>query len=123
MLYSTYLEQYSQRELTNEADRVSAMMGILQRIRRKLQCRLVHGLLGDAFEWSLHFDVDSCQRSTLFPNCSWAGWKGCVTTEWPNALELAPSDWDETGDSSETLVSRGDSHSAEDPDRTNGPEG
>ncbi|KAK3366180.1 heterokaryon incompatibility protein-domain-containing protein [Lasiosphaeria ovina] len=114
MLYSTYLEQYSQRELTDEGDRVSAMMGILQRIRRKLQCRLVHGLLDDAFEWSLHFDVDSCQRTPLFPSYSWAGWKGRVSMEWPNGMELEPDDWDsdETGDASETLGSRGGSDSA-----------
>src|SRR5437870_11004646 len=44
---------------------LSAMMGILQRIRRKLQCRLVHGLLGDAFEWSLLFDVEDRKSTRL----------------------------------------------------------
>jgi hypothetical protein len=89
------------------------MMGILQRIRRKLQCRLVHGLLGHAFEWSLLFDVKSCQRIPLFPSYSWAGWKGGVWSEWPNALDFEPGDWDELGDASESLGSYGGSESAE----------
>jgi hypothetical protein len=83
MLYCDYLKQYSLRQLTNERDRVDAMMGILKRITRNLQCRLVHGLLSDAFEWCLSFDVSSCQRQQLFPSYSWAGWKGEVDTQWP----------------------------------------
>jgi hypothetical protein len=108
-LYCEYLEQYSQRELTNEGDKVKAMMGILQRIRRQLKCRLVDGLLGDAFEWGLNFDVDSCQRCELFPSYSWAGWKGRVALQWPNGLDYEPSDDEsETGSESSSNLS-GDS--------------
>lgn len=91
-LYCEYLGEYSQRELTNEGDRLKAMMGILQRIRRELKCRLVEGLLGDALEWGLNFDVDSCQRCELFPSYSWAGWNGRVGLLWPNGLDYEPSD-------------------------------
>lgn len=93
MLYCDYLKQYSLRQLTNEGDRVDAMMGILQRIRRKLQCRLVHGLLSDAFEWSLFFDASSCQRQPLFPSYSWAGWKGEIDTGWPMPDNADSDSW------------------------------
>ncbi|OCK78533.1 HET-domain-containing protein [Lepidopterella palustris CBS 459.81] len=107
VLYCDYLKQYSLRQLTNEGDRVDAMMGILQRIRHKLQCRLVHGLLSDAFEWSLFFDVSSCQRQPLFPSYSWAGWKGEVDTGWPMP-DVGSDSWrDSDNDEDSTSESSG----------------
>jgi hypothetical protein len=90
--------QYSSRQLTNDGDRIDAMMGILQRIRRKLQCSLVHGLLGDAFEWSLCFDISSCQRQDMFPSYSWAGWKGKVDFSWPVGDFADSESWHDTDD-------------------------
>jgi hypothetical protein len=107
MLYCDYLKQYSLRQLTNEGDRVDAMMGILQRIRLKLQCRLVHGLLSDAFEWSLFFDVSSCQRQPLFPSYSWAGWKGEVDTGWPMPNDADSNLWHDSDNDEDSDYEQG----------------
>ncbi|KAJ5933902.1 hypothetical protein N7454_006231 [Penicillium verhagenii] len=88
-MYSDYMGQYSQRQLTNEEDIVNAMTGILNRISRKLKCTLLYGLLTDSFEWSLLFSTTYHRRRAEFPSYSWAGWKGEFACSFPE-----PDDFD-----------------------------
>ena len=73
------LEIYQTRDLTDEADALNAVAGILRRVAASAETRMVQGLPADIFPLAilfLHTGRRAPRRRKQFPSWSWCGWKG-----------------------------------------------
>ena len=112
MTFTTILEMYSSRRITNEADILDAFVGVLNHIRRSQPttyllrglplCSNVYemtkGPLVDSLEYlvaaALSWNLDgsryeSAQRRSIFPSWTWAGWSWA----WADWTEGRPISW------------------------------
>lgn len=76
------LHHYSKRNLSDEADVVAAVSGILQRYTEELGQPLF-GIPEKMFDYTLCWSPaeDVIERRLMYPSWSWAGWKGVIRFE------------------------------------------
>ncbi|KAK3306247.1 heterokaryon incompatibility protein-domain-containing protein [Chaetomium strumarium] len=73
--YEVFLLYYTRRALTNDADALRAMAGILRRLSHKLRCRMLQGLPTSQFDRYVLLRGPAAGRRRGFPSYSWAGWR------------------------------------------------
>ncbi|KAH9215479.1 heterokaryon incompatibility protein-domain-containing protein [Leptodontidium sp. 2 PMI_412] len=78
--YRTILLYYTPRALTNQADTLLVMAGIIRRLSSKMRSRFSQGVPAAAFDTFMIFSAhDSLlRRRQGFPSYSWCGWIGQV---------------------------------------------
>jgi hypothetical protein len=89
-LYSMYVFEYTQRNLTYQADAQAAFLGVLQSLLSDFGSQFIHGLpeaeIDAALLWSpVGFNTRRCDpvtKNPLFPSWSWLGWVGPVAYPW-----------------------------------------
>jgi hypothetical protein len=92
--FRSLIRQYSDRQLTKEADAHSAFLGVLHNVRRSRPfaytlyglpfCRLsdsqsngtIEQVLSTALSWYWHGGPDTHLRRPMFPSWTWIGWQG-----------------------------------------------
>ncbi|KAK3305141.1 uncharacterized protein B0T15DRAFT_368905, partial [Chaetomium strumarium] len=62
------------RALTNDADALRAMAGILRRLSQRSRCRMLQGLPTGLFDKYVLLRGPVAGRRRGFPSYSWAGW-------------------------------------------------
>ncbi|KAH8594707.1 heterokaryon incompatibility protein-domain-containing protein [Bisporella sp. PMI_857] len=88
MRYAELIEQYTDRELTNDDDILAAMGGLLHIFRQLFKYPMRYGLPEILFDIALLWQPTAKleRRDTEksdFPSWSWAGWKGRIKYEEP----------------------------------------
>jgi hypothetical protein len=111
--YTSAVELYTQRELTNLGDILNAFEAIGHVLEKRLHSKLCFGLMEDHLDNSLLWE--STQRLTHRPNFStfsWAGWVGEIQWKYSD-LEYAESwiEWHDTTAHDEALVAIPKQHS------------
>lgn len=76
--YRTILLYYTTRALTNQADTLLAMAGIVRRLSSKMRSRFFQGLPAASFDTFMIFTGSLLRRRQGFPSYSWCGWIGRV---------------------------------------------
>ncbi|KAH6699737.1 heterokaryon incompatibility protein-domain-containing protein [Leptodontidium sp. MPI-SDFR-AT-0119] len=81
MEYRTILLYYTPRALTNQADTLLAMAGIIRRLSSKMRSRFFQGVPAAAFDTFMIFCAygSLLRRRQGFPSYSWCGWIGQVS--------------------------------------------
>jgi hypothetical protein len=90
--YSTMVEYYTARALTNQGDALRAMAGIIRRFTKVMKCRFFEGLPTALFDIFLLFRGNLLRRRPSFPSYSWTGWKGAVDFK-SNGIHDEANDW------------------------------
>ncbi|KAI6767475.1 hypothetical protein HG530_005484 [Fusarium avenaceum] len=91
--YTSFVTEYSKRELSYASDAVAAMMGILNKFNDSSAKPVnieTHGIPSDQLEKGLLWmplNDTSLQRRSGFPSWSWAGWAGSVAYEVTHVLD------------------------------------
>jgi hypothetical protein len=73
---SIMLRHYTARSLTNQADILRAMAGIIRRFTDAMRRKFFEGLPTALFDVFLLFQGTLLHRRTPFPSYSWTGWQG-----------------------------------------------
>ena len=76
--YSIMLRHYTSRVLTNQADILRAMAGIIRRFTDAMKCKFFEGLPTALFDVFLLFRGTLLRRRSSFPSYSWTGWHGSI---------------------------------------------
>lgn len=85
--YAALIEEYTPRQMSNPADAVNAVMGLLKILLTNQQShgRLLNGLPEEFFDQALHWQcaakegVELClKKSQMFPTWSWAAWEAAA---------------------------------------------
>jgi hypothetical protein len=73
--YQVFVDYYTRRALTSDADTLRAMAGVLRRLSQKFRCRMLHGLPTGLFDRFILLRGPAAGRRRGFPSYSWAGWR------------------------------------------------
>jgi len=99
--YTQMIAQYSQRTMTYESDAIHALAGLLRIFSLCFKSPCLYGLptilLDVALLWRPDQSWKGRSSTNLFPNWSWAGWRGRVTYG-----DLIRMERDETGQTIDT---------------------
>jgi hypothetical protein len=84
--YRILLFYYTKRAMTNQADALRAMAGIIKRLSRKMKCGFFQGVPTAVFDSFMVFRAFSSllSRRQGFPSYSWTGWIGGI--DFPSGL-------------------------------------
>ncbi|MBE3047787.1 hypothetical protein IMZ48_35815 [Candidatus Bathyarchaeota archaeon] len=96
VMYTTLFFRYGSRALTNEADALDAIAGLVNRIARTLSSDTVEGLLTTHFDLCLLFynsSTQSNERRAEFPTWALVGWKGSAHMWNPSTDRLSTDRW------------------------------
>lgn len=102
--FTSAVELYTQRELTNPNDILDAFEGVGSVLEKRLGSKLLFGMLEDMMDNSLIWEsTKKLRRRTNFSTMSWAGWVGEI--QWKHDTEIADSwiNW-HTYDVSDELI-------------------
>lgn len=84
--YTSAVELYTRRELTNPVDILDAFAGVQQVLEKRLTTTIYFGLFEAMMSSSLNWESSKkLKRRSTFPSWSWAGWEGEIQWKFADA--------------------------------------